>query len=145
MAIAAPRPADLAAATPSARTRVAVAGATGYAGQELVRLLARHPAVTLTDAMSSAATSTPRPLPALARIWDGATPAQCQAVIAVKVREWLNDPRLRTYLRPETLFGKTKFSQYLGELPAKTRGDDDDDEAELPGVLSGANGQGTMR
>ena len=52
------------------RTRVAVAGATGYAGQELVRLLARHPAVTLTLAMSSAATSAPRPLPALARIWD---------------------------------------------------------------------------
>ena len=50
--------------------RVAVAGATGYAGQELVRLLARHPYVRLTTAMSSAATSAPRPLPALARIWD---------------------------------------------------------------------------
>jgi N-acetyl-gamma-glutamyl-phosphate reductase len=60
------------AAPPAAvRTRVAVAGATGYAGQELVRILARHPAVTLTAAMSSGATSTPRPLPALARIWDG--------------------------------------------------------------------------
>ena len=55
----------------SARTRVAIAGATGYAGQELVRILARHPAVTLTAAMSSGATSAPRPLPALARIWDG--------------------------------------------------------------------------
>ncbi|HXD20353.1 MAG TPA: N-acetyl-gamma-glutamyl-phosphate reductase [Vicinamibacterales bacterium] len=52
--------------------RVAVAGATGYAGQELVRLLARHPAVRLTAAMSSGATSAPRPLPALARIWDQA-------------------------------------------------------------------------
>ena len=60
------------AAARQARTRVAVAGATGYAGQELVRLLARHPAVTLTAAMSSGATSTPRPLPALARIWDEA-------------------------------------------------------------------------
>jgi N-acetyl-gamma-glutamyl-phosphate reductase len=50
---------------------VAIAGATGYAGQELVRILARHPAVTLTAAMSSGATSAPRPLPALARIWDG--------------------------------------------------------------------------
>jgi N-acetyl-gamma-glutamyl-phosphate reductase len=50
---------------------VAVAGATGYAGQELVRLLARHPAVTLTVAMSSAATSAPRALPALARLWTG--------------------------------------------------------------------------
>ena len=57
--------------TPGTRTRVAVAGATGYAGQELVRILARHPAVTLTTAMSSGATSTPRPMPALARIWEG--------------------------------------------------------------------------
>src|SRR5947209_6516666 len=32
-------------AAPSAAARVAIAGATGYAGQELVRLLARHPAV----------------------------------------------------------------------------------------------------
>jgi N-acetyl-gamma-glutamyl-phosphate reductase len=61
-----------AAARPPARARVAIAGATGYAGQELVKLLARHPAVTLTDAMSSGATSAPRPLPALKRIWDGA-------------------------------------------------------------------------
>ncbi|HTI44082.1 MAG TPA: N-acetyl-gamma-glutamyl-phosphate reductase [Vicinamibacterales bacterium] len=52
------------------KTRVAIAGATGYAGQELVRILARHPAVTLTTAMSSGSTSTPRPMPALARIWD---------------------------------------------------------------------------
>ena len=54
-----------------ARPRVAIAGATGFAGQELVRILARHPAVTLTAAMSSGASSAPRPLPALARIWDG--------------------------------------------------------------------------
>ena len=51
--------------------RVAVIGATGYAGQELVRLLARHPAVALTLATGSQATSTPRRLPALARVWDG--------------------------------------------------------------------------
>ena len=76
MAIAAPRSVtqsgvDQTPAAPAARTRVAIAGATGYAGQELVRLLARHPAVTLTAAMSSGATSAPRPMPALARIWDG--------------------------------------------------------------------------
>ena len=51
--------------------RVAVIGATGYAGQELVRLLARHPAATLTLATGSQATSAPRRLPALARVWDG--------------------------------------------------------------------------
>src|SRR4029453_13808540 len=60
------------AAAPAPGPRVAGAGATGYAGQELVRLLARHPGVALTAAMSSGATSTPRPLPALARIWDEA-------------------------------------------------------------------------
>ena len=69
--------------TPAARTRVAVAGATGYAGQELVRLLARHPAVALTAAMSSGATSAPRPLPALARIWDEAvTPLDIDQLVA---------------------------------------------------------------
>src|SRR5262245_31893189 len=52
-------------------TPVAVVGATGYAGQELVRLLARHPAVELTIATASQATSTPRRLPAIAKIWDG--------------------------------------------------------------------------
>ena len=71
MAATAPHSADEATARPPARARVSIAGATGYAGQELVKLLARHPAVTLTDAMSSGATSAPRPLPALKRIWDG--------------------------------------------------------------------------
>ena len=50
---------------------VAIVGATGFAGQELVRLLARHPAVRLTVATASQATSTPRRLPALNRVWDG--------------------------------------------------------------------------
>jgi N-acetyl-gamma-glutamyl-phosphate reductase len=52
-------------------TRVAVAGATGYTGQELLRILARHPGVTVTAAMSSGAASAARRLPALARIWNG--------------------------------------------------------------------------
>lgn len=51
--------------------RVAVAGASGFAGQELIRLLARHPNVTITAATGSQATSTPRRLPALSKIWDG--------------------------------------------------------------------------
>jgi N-acetyl-gamma-glutamyl-phosphate reductase len=57
---------------PGTTTRVAVAGATGYTGQELLRLLARHPAVTLTSAMSSgSAPAGARTLPALARVWNG--------------------------------------------------------------------------
>lgn len=39
--------------TKGAGIAVGVAGATGYAGQELVRLLARHPHVRLTAAMGS--------------------------------------------------------------------------------------------
>jgi N-acetyl-gamma-glutamyl-phosphate reductase len=53
------------------RIDVALVGATGYAGQELVRILARHPRVRLTAALGSATMEAPRKLPALARIWDG--------------------------------------------------------------------------
>src|SRR5258708_19729731 len=57
----------------TARARVAVAGATGFTGQELLRLLSRHPAVALTTAMSSGQTgASSRRLPALSRLWDGA-------------------------------------------------------------------------
>jgi N-acetyl-gamma-glutamyl-phosphate reductase len=52
-------------------TDVAIVGATGYAGQELVRILARHPHVRLAAALGSATMEAPRKLPALARIWDG--------------------------------------------------------------------------
>src|SRR5262252_5547029 len=58
---------------PAVAARVGVAGATGYTGQELLRLLARHPSVTITAATSSGATPAggPRRLPALSRIWNG--------------------------------------------------------------------------
>src|SRR6516165_10508185 len=65
------QPRDTGPADASAKTvRVAVAGATGYTGQELLRILSRHPAVTLTAAMSSGTTAS-RTLPALARLWNG--------------------------------------------------------------------------
>ncbi|HEV8347741.1 MAG TPA: N-acetyl-gamma-glutamyl-phosphate reductase [Vicinamibacterales bacterium] len=58
---------------------VAIAGATGYTGQELLRLLARHPAVRIAAATSSGSASStsstsspgPRKLPALTRVWNG--------------------------------------------------------------------------
>src|SRR5687767_2318682 len=53
------------------QVRVGVAGATGYAGQELVRLLARHPHARLARAMASSASSPQRDLPALAHVWEG--------------------------------------------------------------------------
>src|SRR4029453_13146545 len=49
--------------------RVGVAGATGYAGLELLRRLARHPHADLRFAMASSASEAKR-LPALAGIWD---------------------------------------------------------------------------
>ena len=76
------------AVTSSAAVPVAVAGATGYAGQELLRLLARHPAVALRAAMSSGATSAPRALPALRRIWDGSvTPLDVDRLNNSRMRE----------------------------------------------------------
>jgi uncharacterized phage protein (TIGR02220 family) len=49
-----------------------------------------------------------------ARLKTGATVSDCKAVIARKTRDWATDPHMREYLRPETLFGKTKFEGYLG-------------------------------
>jgi uncharacterized phage protein (TIGR02220 family) len=57
----------------------------------------------------------------LARLRDGATVEDCRAVIAKKCREWLGDPKMNTYLRPETLFNDTKFASYKGELAAPER------------------------
>jgi N-acetyl-gamma-glutamyl-phosphate reductase len=58
------------------KAAVGVAGATGYSGQELVRLLARHPRAALGPVMASkgstaSADASPRRLPALARVWEG--------------------------------------------------------------------------
>src|SRR3989442_6745428 len=62
---------DLERRQPARPARVAVAGATGYAGQELLRLLARHPLVRVTAAMSSGTAAAVRRVPALSRVWTG--------------------------------------------------------------------------
>ncbi|MEP6919414.1 MAG: N-acetyl-gamma-glutamyl-phosphate reductase, partial [Acidobacteriota bacterium] len=49
--------------------RVGVAGATGYAGVELLRRLARHPHVDVRCAMASSGSESKR-IPALKGIWD---------------------------------------------------------------------------
>jgi N-acetyl-gamma-glutamyl-phosphate reductase len=49
--------------------RVGVAGATGYAGLELLRRLSRHPGADVRFAMASSGSESKR-VPALARIWD---------------------------------------------------------------------------
>jgi len=52
-----------------------------------------------------------------ARLGEGFTEQDCITVIDNKVHEWLHTD-MNKYLRPETLFNATKFSQYSGETPA---------------------------
>jgi len=64
-------------------TKVAVAGATGYTGQELLRLLARHPAVAIVAATHSGGGKASTALPALAHLWNGTvTPLDAEALKA---------------------------------------------------------------
>src|SRR5262245_40932770 len=49
--------------------RVGVAGATGYSGVELLRLLSRHPGARLVAAMGAPG-SEPRHVPALRHVWN---------------------------------------------------------------------------
>lgn len=60
-----------------------------------------------------------------ARIASGATPQNCKGVVARKVREWKNDPKMNKFLRPSTLFSQEKFEQYLGEREPEGVGDGD--------------------
>lgn len=52
-----------------------------------------------------------------ARQNEGYTLDDFKQVIDIKCSQWLNDPNMVNYLRPETLFG-TKFESYLNEKPA---------------------------
>lgn len=54
----------------------------------------------------------------VARLREGATAAKCRQVIVKKSREWAGDEKMSEYLRPATLFNRTKFAQYVGELVA---------------------------
>ena len=54
-----------------------------------------------------------------ARLAEGYSPQDFEAVIAYKVSKWKDDPRMQGYLRPETLFG-AKFEGYLQEARQQT-------------------------
>ncbi len=62
-----------------------------------------------------------RPVPANltvieARLRSGVDVQTCKTLIARKVRDWTPKPEMVGYLRPETLFNKTKFETYLAEV-----------------------------
>lgn len=51
-----------------------------------------------------------------ARLKSGVDVQTCKTLIARKVRDWTPKPEMVGYLRPETLFNKTKFETYLAEV-----------------------------
>jgi len=50
------------------------------------------------------------------RLKDGIGFQDLKSLVAKKCREWLPDEKMSAYLRPATLFNKTKCEQYVGEL-----------------------------
>lgn len=52
----------------------------------------------------------------LARLRSGATKQELKAIVAKKSMEWREDERMEKYLRPKTLFNRTNFENYLGEI-----------------------------
>lgn len=53
-----------------------------------------------------------------ARLDEGYTFEDIKRVIDLKVKEWLGGP-MEKYLRPETLFNRTKFNSYAGVAPKR--------------------------
>lgn len=58
------------------------------------------------------------------RLKDGIHDWQLKAIVSRKCREWAGTDQAK-YLRPATLFNKTKCEQYLGELPKEIPHDHD--------------------
>ena len=57
----------------------------------------------------------------LKRLAEGFTIDDFKKVIDVKCAQWLNDPNMKKYLRPETLFKASHFESYLNEYVEPTK------------------------
>ena len=55
----------------------------------------------------------------LSRLDEGYTVEDCKKVIDIKVSQWLNDPKMKKFLRPDTLFSQ-KFDTYLNDEKTET-------------------------
>lgn len=56
--------------------------------------------------------------PIIARLREGYTESELRAIAVVKARQWTADEKMAQYLRPATLYNRTKCAQYRAELPA---------------------------
>ena len=67
-----------------------------------------------------------------ARFNDGYTLENLKYVIDVKAKQWKGNDKNDKYLRPETLFNKTKFEGYVNEVMPK---------GEVYCIMTGLNGE----
>lgn len=67
-----------------------------------------------------------------ARLKEGFTVDDCKKVIDNKVTDWLNDEKMKNYLRPNTLFQASKFESYLNEVPKKSWQQQEDERYKNP-------------
>ena len=54
--------------------------------------------------------------PLEARLKSGVSKWRIIAMVDAKVKEWGRDLKMAKFLRPETLFGETKFESYIAEI-----------------------------
>ena len=57
--------------------------------------------------------------PILARLEEGYTETELRAIAVVKGRQWRADEKMQSYLRPQTLYNRSKCAAYRAELPAQ--------------------------
>ena len=54
-----------------------------------------------------------------ARFKEGATLQDFEKVIKIKVEQWADDEKFKSYLRPETLFAANHFESYRNDYEVK--------------------------
>ena len=84
------------------------------------------PSTEILDYLNQKAQSNFRPVPANiklieSRLKEGATVEEMKRVIDTMVAKWMDDEKMREYLRPSTLFNATKYSQYSGLAAPKQK------------------------
>ena len=84
------------------------------------------PSAEVLDYLNQKALSKFRPVPANiklieSRLKEGATVEEMKRVIDTMVAKWMDDEKMREYLRPSSLFNATKYSQYSGLAAPKQK------------------------